>query len=108
MNMKVDVWETDSKGFYDVQYDDRQGPKGRGVLRTDENGEFWFSGIVPVSYLVPVDGPVGDVLRAMDRHHYRPAHAHFMFEKPGFDYYLTYVGCQINEEEMLLTPIFLY
>jgi protocatechuate 3,4-dioxygenase beta subunit len=88
--MKVDVWETDSHGFYDVQYQDRDGPHGRAVLHTDVEGTFWFKGIVPVSYPVPVDGPVGDLLRAMGRHPYRPAHVHFMFEKPGFDHYSTY------------------
>lgn len=87
--MRVDVWESDSKGFYDVQYSNRDGPHGRGILHTDPEGLFWFNAIVPVSYPVPVDGPVGDLLRAMSRHPYRPAHVHFMFEKPGFDRYIT-------------------
>ena len=55
---KIDVWETDSKGFYDTQYLKRDGPHSRAVLHSDENGVYWFKGIVPVSYPVPVDGPV--------------------------------------------------
>lgn len=60
--VSVDVWETDSHGFYDVQYKDRKRPQGRAVLHTDEQGAFWFRGIVPVSYPVPVDGPVVSVM----------------------------------------------
>ena len=62
----VDVWETDSHGFYDVQYANRDGPHGRAILHTDANGEFWFKGIVPVSYPVPVDGPVVSFTRQVD------------------------------------------
>lgn len=89
-NMQVDVWESDSKGFYDVQYSDRENPHGRAVLKTDANGQVWFKAIVPVAYPVPTDGPVGDFLRAMGRHPYRPAHVHFMFDKPGYDHLITY------------------
>lgn len=56
--VSVDVWETDSHGFYDVQYAGRTGPHGRAVLHSDAKGDFWFQAIVPVSYPVPVDGPV--------------------------------------------------
>lgn len=89
-NMQVDVWESDSKGFYDVQYSNRENPHGRAVLKTDTNGQVWFKAIVPVAYPVPTDGPVGDFLRAMGRHPYRPAHVHFMFDKPGYDHLITY------------------
>lgn len=60
--VKIDVWETDSKGFYDVQYGDRKEPDGRAVLRSGEDGGFWFKGIVPVPYPIPNDGPVGEVV----------------------------------------------
>lgn len=85
----VDVWEVDSKGFYDIQYSYRNGPRGRAVLKTDQQGKVWFMGNVPVSYPVPVDGPVGELLKALRRHPYRPAHIHFMFDKEGFDHYIT-------------------
>lgn len=72
-DVKIDVWETDSSGFYDVQHPDRNvtGPDGRGVLRSDEKGDFWFKGIVPVSYPIPHDGPVGKLLAKLGRHPYR-------------------------------------
>jgi len=86
---KIDVWETDSKGFYDVQYEDRAGPDGRAVMHSDENGDFWFKAIVPVPYPIPHDGPVGQLLKLLGRHVYRPSHMHFMFEKEGFDNLIT-------------------
>ena len=88
---KIDVWETDSKGFYDVQRPDRDGPDGRAVLHSDKNGVFWFKAVVPVPYPIPHDGPVGALLKVLKRHPYRPSHMHFMFEKEGFDHLITYV-----------------
>lgn len=88
-DVKIDIWETDSKGFYDVQYSDRDGPDQRAVLRSHENGDFWFNAIVPVPYPIPSDGPVGKLLKQLKRHCYRPAHMHFMFEKAGYDHLIT-------------------
>jgi len=63
-NVKIDIWETDSKGSYDVQYEGYSGEDkdGRAVLRSDEEGNFWFKAIVPVPYRIPEDGPVGRML----------------------------------------------
>ena len=85
----VDVWETDSKGFYDVQYADRKTPDGRAILQSDENGMIVFKGIVPVPYPIPNDGPVGKLLGKLKRHPYRPSHMHFMFKKDGYDRLIT-------------------
>ena len=85
----IDVWETDSKGFYDVQYDDRSEPNGRGVIMSGLDGRFHFKAIVPVPYPIPDDGPVGRLLHKLKRHPYRPSHIHFMFQKPGFDHLTT-------------------
>lgn len=87
--VKVDVWETDSKGFYDVQYDGYENPDGRAVVRSDEGGGFFFRAIVPVPYPIPGDGPVGRLLATLGRHRYRPSHFHFMFDKPGYDRLIT-------------------
>lgn len=88
---KIDIWETDSSGHYDVQHADRDGPDGRCIINSDKEGKFWFKAIVPVSYPIPYDGPVGQLLKVLKRHPYRPAHMHFMFEKEGFDHLITYV-----------------
>lgn len=83
--VSVDVWETDSKGFYDVQYAGRNSPDGRAVLESDSEGMIYFKAIVPVPYPIPHDGPVGKLLHNLNRHPYRPSHMHFMFKKEGLD-----------------------
>lgn len=88
-SVKIDIWETDSSGHYDVQYADREGPDGRCVMKSDHDGKFWFKAIKPVSYPIPHDGPVGKLLEKLQRHPFRPAHMHFMFEKPGYDHLIT-------------------
>ncbi|KAH7316442.1 Intradiol ring-cleavage dioxygenase [Stachybotrys elegans] len=87
--VSVDVWETDSKGFYDVQYADRSSPDGRAILDSDSDGIVHFNAIVPVPYPIPHDGPVGQLLAKLKRHPYRPSHMHFMFKKEGYDRLIT-------------------
>src|SRR5215468_644295 len=81
---KLDVWQANDQGFYDVQQPDVQ-PRGngRGLFTADENGEFWFRTIVPSHYPIPTDGPVGEMLIATGRHAFRPAHIHFIVTAPG-------------------------
>ncbi|KAI8722739.1 hypothetical protein NCS52_00418700 [Fusarium sp. LHS14.1] len=88
-DVEVDVWETDSKGFYDVQYVDREGFDNRAVLHSDPQGKFHFKAIVPVPYPIPDDGPVGQLLKVLGRHPYRPSHMHFKFKKAGYDPLIT-------------------
>jgi protocatechuate 3,4-dioxygenase beta subunit len=95
--VKIDVWETDSSGHYDVQHADRPGPDGRCVIRSDQHGKFWFKAIKPVPYPIPHDGPIGQLLRKLHRHAYRPAHVHFMFEKEGYDHLITYVDLFLSQ-----------
>ncbi len=80
----IDVWSDNSDGYYDVQQPDIQ-PKwnNRGIFTTDADGAYAFTGIKPVSYPIPDDGPVGKMLRAVGRHPYRPAHMHFLVTAPG-------------------------
>jgi protocatechuate 3,4-dioxygenase beta subunit len=88
-DVKVDIWETDSHGVYDVQYEGEDKIDGRAVLKSGEDGRFWFKAIVPVPYRIPDDGPVGKMLGLLGRHSWRPSHMHFMFEKEGFDHLIT-------------------
>lgn len=87
--VKIDIWETDSTGHYDVQYAEREGPDGRCVMRSNADGNFFFKAIKPVPYPIPHDGPVGKLLEKLRRHPFRPAHMHFMFDKPGYDHLIT-------------------
>ena len=87
----LDVWQTDDNGFYDVQQPQRGGMRMRGKFRTDAEGRYWFRTTKPVSYPLPTDGPVGQMLDRMGRHPYRPAHVHFIVSAPGYEAVTTHV-----------------
>ncbi len=81
---ELDVWQTASNGFYDVQ-DPEQPPMNlRGIFTTGADGRFWFATVRPVAYSIPDDGPVGRMLAATGRHPMRPAHVHVVVSAPGF------------------------
>ncbi len=88
---RIDVWCDNPDGFYDVQQPDIQ-PKNnnRGVFTTGPDGTYHFKGIRPVTYPIPDDGPVGQMLAALGRHPNRPAHMHFMLTAPGYERVVTH------------------
>lgn len=88
-NAIIETWETDQEGFYDTQYSDRTEADCRGRLRTDEQGNYSFRGVKPVPYPIPNDGPVGQLLRKLGRHVFRPAHIHFMIMHPEYEKLIT-------------------
>lgn len=88
---QVEVWQADAEGNYDVQYEGLGKHQARGVLKADDDGRFHFRTIVAEAYPIPVDGPVGDMLRATRRHPWRPAHLHFMITAPGYERLITHV-----------------
>lgn len=85
----IDLWECDEDGLYDTQYPDRDGPDCRGIVKTDADGKYVIKCIKPTPYPIPHDGPVGQLLKIIKRHPYRPAHIHFIIEKPGYDKLIT-------------------
>jgi protocatechuate 3,4-dioxygenase beta subunit len=88
----LDVWQANDEGFYDVQQQGIQPDMNlRGVFATDADGRFWFRSVKPRFYPIPADGPVGQLLRALGRHPYRPAHIHFIVAAPGFDPVTTHL-----------------
>lgn len=80
----LDVWETNENGLYEQQDPDQPDMNLRGKFRTDSEGRFYFVGIKPVSYSIPDDGPVGQLLRSLGRHPFRPAHIHLLISAEGF------------------------
>jgi protocatechuate 3,4-dioxygenase beta subunit len=81
---EVDVWHSSPDGLYENQDTSQAEMNLRGRFITDSKGHFSFTSVIPAGYPIPIDGPVGDLVRATRRHHYRPAHLHFMIYKPGF------------------------
>jgi hydroxyquinol 1,2-dioxygenase len=87
----IEVWQADDCGFYDVQKEGLESYHGRAVLQADSEGGYHFKTIVPESYPIPHDGPVGKMLQALNRHPWRPAHLHFMITAPGYERLVTHV-----------------
>jgi hydroxyquinol 1,2-dioxygenase len=74
---RIEVWEADDDGRYDVQYADGR-TAARGHLYTDANGRYRFWAITPTPYPIPDDGPVGTLLAATNRSPMRAPHLHLM------------------------------
>ncbi len=87
---RIEVWQADADGYYDVQYPDNA-HRGRGVLRADDQGRFHFRSVLAEAYPIPTDGPAGRMLEATARHPWRPAHMHFMIDAPGYERLITHV-----------------
>jgi catechol 1,2-dioxygenase len=81
---EVDIWQSSPEGFYENQDPVQADMNLRGKFTTDADGHISFRSVKPAGYPIPVDGPVGELLRAQGRHNMRPAHLHFLAYKPGF------------------------
>jgi hydroxyquinol 1,2-dioxygenase len=87
---RIEVWEADEDGFYDVQYGDGR-TAARAHLFTEEDGSYRFWGITPTPYPIPNDGPVGKMLDAVGRSPMRTSHLHFMVSAPGLRTLVTHI-----------------
>lgn len=89
---KIDVWQANDEGFYDVQQKGIQPDFNlRGVFRTSVDGAYTFRGVKPKFYPIPDDGPVGQLLVKLGRHPFRPAHFHYILEAEGFESLTTHL-----------------
>ncbi len=87
---RLDVWEADSDGLYDVQRDGGA-TSARGVLHTDDEGNYRFWCVTPTPYPIPTDGPVGAMLQATARSAMRAPHLHVKATAPGYRTLVTHV-----------------
>ncbi|WP_267618506.1 dioxygenase family protein [Gordonia bronchialis] len=87
---RIEVWECDEDGLYDVQYDDAR-VAARAHLYTDDSGCYRFWGLTPVPYPIPHDGPVGAMLEAVRRSPVRAAHLHFMVRAENLRTLVTHI-----------------
>lgn len=93
---RIEVWEADEDGFYDVQYaDDRVA--GRAHLFSDDEGRYRFWGLTPTPYPIPNDGPVGRLLDAVHRSPMRASHLHFMVSAPARRTLVTHIFVRGDE-----------
>ena len=94
---RIEVWEADEDGFYDVQYSDGR-TAGRAHLLTDEQGNYSFWGLTPTPYPIPHDGPVGAMLAAVNRSPVRASHLHFMVTAPGQRTLVTHIFVEGDQQ----------
>jgi hydroxyquinol 1,2-dioxygenase len=101
---RIEVWEADEDGFYDVQYGDER-TAGRAHLYSDDDGGYRFWGITPTPYPIPHDGPVGALLAASGRSPLRAAHLHFMVTAPELRTLVTHI-CVRGDEQLASDSVF--
>jgi hydroxyquinol 1,2-dioxygenase len=88
-NAVLDIWQAKADGIYDVQTD--SGFELRGRVKANAKGEYALKSYKPKFYSVPIDGPVGELIRASGNHHMRPAHMHAIVSAPGYQPVITHV-----------------
>lgn len=88
----LDIWQTNDDGFYDVQQPGVQPDFNmRGMFETGADGRYAFRTTMPLPYSIPDDGTVGLMLRKSGRHAMRPAHIHFIVQRPGYERLVTHI-----------------
>src|SRR3954466_12896678 len=85
----LDIWQAKADGIYDLQTDGEFELRGR--VKANAKGEYAFKSYKPKFYSIPVDGPVGELVRATGNHHMRPAHMHAIVSAPGYAPVITHV-----------------
>lgn len=100
---EVDIWHSAPDGLYEQQDPSQADMNLRGKFTSDANGLIAFRSVKPAGYPIPIDGPVGDLIRVQGRHHYRPAHLHFLLYKPGFKTLISQV--YVNDDPVLDTDV---
>jgi catechol 1,2-dioxygenase len=100
---EVDIWHSSPDGLYEQQDEKQADMNLRGKFSTDATGHFAFRSVLPAGYPIPIDGPVGDLIRAQGRHNYRPAHLHFLIYKTGFKTLISQV--YVNGDPVLETDV---
>jgi catechol 1,2-dioxygenase len=100
---EVDVWHSSPEGFYEQQDSKQADMNLRGKFTTDKDGHFGFRSVKPAGYPIPVDGPVGDLVRATGRHNFRPAHLHFLIFKEGYKTLISQIYS--NDDDHLETDV---
>ena len=89
--VEVDIWHASPVGLYENQDPEQADMNLRGKFTTDADGRFWLKTVKMVGYPLPMDGVVGRLLAAQNRHPYRPAHLHALIVKPGFKVLISQV-----------------
>jgi catechol 1,2-dioxygenase len=101
----IDVWQASPVGLYENQDPGQPAMNLRGRFTSDAQGRYSFRSVRPAGYPVPTAGPCGALLRAQQRHPFRPAHLHFMVSSPGHKVLITQVFAD-DAETLHSDPVF--
>ena len=82
-NALVEVWQTSEHGLYDLQSRNGESMDLRANFRCDSDGHYHFRTVRPLGYSIPMDGPVGNMVKLQNRHGFRPSHIHFLISAEG-------------------------
>jgi protocatechuate 3,4-dioxygenase beta subunit/peroxiredoxin len=80
----LDVWVTNGQGLYENVDPSQPDYNLRGRFRSATDGSYDLWTVKPVSYPIPDDGPVGELLAVTGRHNMRPAHFHVIASAAGY------------------------
>jgi catechol 1,2-dioxygenase len=85
----LDLWQADASGLY--SHFNYQEPRYnlRGRFCADDKGRFEVRTVVPASYPIPTAGYTGNLLKALGRQPFRPAHLHLKLSHEGFELLTT-------------------
>jgi hydroxyquinol 1,2-dioxygenase len=86
----LDLWQTDGEGLYEDQRD-TQGPYMRGLYQSQPDGSYTIRTVAPISYTIPMDGTIGELMNRTNISHMRPAHIHFAITAPGYHGCVTHL-----------------
>lgn len=87
----LDIWQTAPNGLYSSQDPEQDKYSFHAIFTTGKDGKYGFTTVRPVSYTVPTDGPVGEILNATGRHPWRPSHLHYIVKAQGYRELVTEV-----------------
>ncbi|HWN53155.1 MAG TPA: dioxygenase, partial [Xanthobacteraceae bacterium] len=100
---RLDLWQTDGEGLYEAQRDVTE-PWMRGAFHSKADGSYTIRTVAPIGYSIPMDGPIGDLVKQTDVSEMRPAHIHFCIEAPGYHRVVTHLfqrGCPYLETDVV-------
>ena len=99
----LDLWQTDGEGLYEAQRDVTE-PWMRGLYKTRPDGSYVIRTVAPIGYTIPMDGPIGELVKKTAISPMRPAHIHFCLESPGYHRVVTHLfqrGCPYIETDVV-------
>lgn len=87
----LDIWQADCEGIYEAQIPDQAEPRLRAVYHSGPDGSYCISTVVPLGYSIPLDGPIGALIKRTEISPMRPSHIHFLIQHPGYDRVITHL-----------------